>query len=97
MLKLHARKEVTRRFLYYSFLTGIEKDAQNWSYDNVRLPALNWQHALKLYIVLNEKTNKTKFDLSHTPVYVQKVIEFEHIKMSHTQWHFKFLKAYTPT
>ena len=99
-IKLYEREQVPREYLYYSFLVGVDSDARKWKYDNVRLPAKDWIHALRMYRLLinnNPKYNTITFDFSMSPVLVQKVVEFELKKTKHTQWDFKYKQMITPT
>jgi hypothetical protein len=99
-MKLHKVQQVPRDYFYYSFLVSLESDARLWKYDDVRICAKDYKHALRLYRVLcydNPKLSKITFDFSSSPVYVRKVIEFQIKRYKHSQWHFKYIRSITPT
>ena len=96
MSSLIKRRRVVREYKYYSFLLGLNSSsAIDWTLDDVRLPALNVKHALRMYHVLSsppKRTNKITFDFSEPPPRVRKVIEFEKYKQPNFL-HFQFKKV----
>ncbi len=65
----------------------------NWTLDDVRLPANDVKHALRLYAVLNSKVNRNKvitYDFSEPPPRVRGVVEYEKFRQPNfLHWQFR--------
>lgn len=85
-------------YKYYSFLNGLNDGMPDCMFilDDVKLPALDVKHALRMYEILKYpkmKTKKPVFNFTQPPVYVRRVIEYELVKTrGHTIWQFKVLR-----
>lgn len=100
MSKLTKYKRQKREYKYYSFLNGLPNDpATLWTLDDVRLPAENMKHALRVYRILTQsklRSLKTTFDFKYPPPYVRRVVEFEKVKEHGlTVWQFKHIQDFT--
>jgi hypothetical protein len=100
MSKLTKYTRRKRDLKYYSFLTGLATDpATKWTFDDVRLPAENSKHALRLYrVLLQSKLRyvKVTYDFKYPPNVVRRIIEFEKVKEHGlTVWQFKHVDSFT--
>lgn len=101
MVNLKRFPTVPRSYYYYSFIVGLSETPTRWTLDDVRLPATDYKHALRLYQVLNDynpRRNKITYNFSKAPHRVQKVVELEKYKEpSKTVWQFKAIREITIT
>jgi hypothetical protein len=100
MSKLTNYKRRENRYKYYSFLNGLPTDhATKWVLDDVRLPAENVKHALRVYRVLTQsklRFLKVTYDFKYPPSIVRRVLEFERVKENGlTVWQFKLIQDFT--
>ena len=99
MSKLTKLTRRTNNYKYYSFLNGFAfEDATKWVLDDVRLPAHNVKHALRLYRVLEQSKLRyvnVTYNFKFPPQSVRRVLEFEKVKEHGlTIWQFKFIQDF---
>lgn len=81
---LSNRNFTKREYHYFSFLTGLDpNNAQNWAFDDIRLPATDAVHALQMYYLLTHPPKRKKpinFDYYPTLPFLQRIHEFERVR-----------------
>jgi hypothetical protein len=101
MVNLKRFPTIKRDYKYYSFIVGLSDDPTLWTLDDVRLPATDFKHALRLYRLLvhhEPRRVKVTYDFSTSPSRVKKVVELEKYKEpSKIIWQFKAIREITVT
>jgi hypothetical protein len=96
------RNFTTRKYNYYSFLTGLDaNNAQNWAFDDVRLPALDEKHAVQIYYLLlhpPKKNRQINFAFAPLLPFLQRLEVFERVRnISANIVQYRRLKDIRPT
>ena len=94
-----SERRVKNEFKYYSFLLGLPNDPpQKWTFDDIRLPATNEKHALRVYRILTHpklRYNKIEYDFKMPLHNIRKVVEFDKTEIQYTVWQFRFIQETT--